>query len=101
MFYKQWQLGMICESYISKGRNSISEEELESISKFVLHYFKLPLLIEHTFKEILDLINQDKKNNAQKNQFTLLKGIGNFSINNYVEEEIIVQSFRYYNSLLT
>ena len=94
-------IGMICESYISKSLNLISEEELESISKFILNYFKLPLLIEHNFKEILDLINQDKKNNAQKNQFTLLKGIGNFSINNYVEEEIIVQSFRYYNSLLT
>lgn len=93
-------VGMICESFISKKLNLINEAELSSISKVVLSYFQLPLLSVVDFSQLLELIKQDKKSKAQQNQFSLLKGIGNYSINNSVEENVIIESFIYYNKLL-
>lgn len=93
--------GMIAESFISMKLNLLSEKELSSIAKLILHYFKLPIVPEYDFKSILELLKQDKKNISQKTQFTLLNGIGNYSINNSVEEDVMIESLRYYNSLLT
>ncbi len=93
-------VGMICESFISKKLNLITEEELRSISKVVLSYFQLPLLPVVDFSQLLELIKQDKKGKAQQNQFSLLKEIGNYSINNSVEGNVIIESFNYYNKLL-
>ncbi len=93
--------GMIAESFLSVKLNLLSEEELNSIAKLILHYFKLPIVPEADFKTILELMKQDKKNVSQKTQFSLLNGIGNYSINNSVEEDAIIDSLRYYNSLLS
>lgn len=92
--------GMICESFISEKLNLITALELVSISKLLVYYFKLPSIPESSFDEILQLIKQDKKNKANQFQFTLLKGIGNYSINNSVEESVVVESLNYYNHLV-
>lgn len=92
--------GMICEAYISKQQGALSEDELSAIGKLVLRYFKLPYIAEQHFKEIIRLISNDKKNAAKQNRFTLLNGIGNFSIDNFVEEDVITESMNYYNAQL-
>lgn len=92
--------GMICESFISEKLNLITALELVSVSKLLVHYFKLPSIPESSFDEILQLMKQDKKNKGKQFQFTLLKGIGNYSINNSVEESVVVESLNYYNHLV-
>ncbi len=92
--------GMIYESFISEKLNLITALELVSISKLLVHYFKLPPVPESSFDEILQLMKQDKKNKANQFQFTLLKGIGNYSINNSVEESVVVESLNYYNRIV-
>ncbi len=49
---------------------------------------------------LLSLLAQDKKAAGLQNRFTLLKGIGNFSINISVEEDLIKDSLRYCNSVM-
>lgn len=92
--------GMICESFLSEKLNLITAIELVSISKLLPHYFKLPSIPKSSFDEILELMKQDKKNKANQFQFTLLKGIGNYSINNSVEENVLVESLNYYNHIV-
>ncbi len=70
------------------------------INEVILRYFKLPLIASAAYVKITELIQQDKKNEKGAVQFTLLKGIGNYSINNNVEKELIKESLNYYNSLL-
>lgn len=93
-------IGMICESYISSRQNHLSASDLDKIVRVILHYFSLPLLPSFDLNKLLQLMKQDKKNDAQQSRFTLLNQIGNYSINNYVEEEVILDSMNYYNSLL-
>ena len=93
-------VGMICESFISYNLNLLTKTELESIQKFILNYFTLPDLPKSAFRQIINLISQDKKNDAKQNRFSLLNGIGNYSINNSVKDMLITKSLNYYNSLL-
>lgn len=91
-------LGLICETYLTQKSGFISETELNTVTQLILHYFDLPAIPESAFSHLLELIKQDKKNSLGKNRFTLLQGIGNYSINNSVEETEIIASLKYYNS---
>ena len=93
-------IGMIAESHLSHKRGLLTTEELNTISALILHYYMLPAIDSEATPGILTLIKQDKKNEQDTTQFTLLQGIGNYSINNAVEEGLIVESLNYYNSLL-
>jgi 3-dehydroquinate synthase len=93
-------LGMITESYISLKKELITANELNRITEVILRYFKLPLIAPAVHAKIIGLIKQDKKSELGVSRFTLLRGIGNYSVNNIVEEELIKESLNYYNSLL-
>lgn len=93
-------IGITCEAYISAQHGKLNEDELQRISQLILHYFKLPYIAAQHFNSIVKLIGNDKKNVATQNRFTLLNGIGGFSIDNFVEDAAIIESLNYYNSLL-
>lgn len=93
-------LGMICESFCSMRKGMLVSEELDLIIDTILHYFDLPFIPDTSFEGLLALMKQDKKNENNGYQFTLLKGTGNFSVNHSVEQELIVESLNYYNSML-
>ncbi len=92
--------GMLMESFISMKRGLISENELKSICKVILRYFILPPIRKNDLKHVVTYIRQDKKVAKGRQQFTLLNGIGNYSINNAVEEVLIIESVKYYNTLI-
>lgn len=93
-------IGMLTEGFISLNKKLVTEKELKMIVELITHYFDLPLIPKPAYKEILQLIKQDKKNKGLNLQLTLLKGIGNYSINNSVEEAIIAEAIDYYNTVL-
>jgi 3-dehydroquinate synthase len=93
-------VGMIVESYISASLSLLNEDELALITKTILRYYKLPYIAEQQHAEILKLIGNDKKNSGKHNRFSLLNGIGNFSIDNNVEEALIIEALKYYNAKL-
>ena len=93
-------IGLITESYLSVKKALLKEAQLIKIQMVVLKYFKLPFIETQFQKSIVELIKQDKKNEQNSTQFTLLQSIGNYSINNPVTEELIIESLNYYNSLL-
>jgi 3-dehydroquinate synthase len=93
-------IGMISESYISYATGGISTNELNEICEVIFHYFKLPVIPGNAVNDILKLMLQDKKNISGKTNFTLLNGIGNYNIDKSVEENVIIESVKYYNSML-
>ncbi|MFN8288252.1 MAG: 3-dehydroquinate synthase [Chitinophagales bacterium] len=92
--------GIIAEGYISFKKHLLKEDELSLIVAAIKEYYKLPLVAEQQFKQVLSLLQQDKKAKGAQNQFTLLNAIGNFSINNSVEESLIEDSLRYFNAVM-
>lgn len=93
-------VGLITEAFISNQKGLLNKEQLRGVAELVLHYFKLPYLPPQQFSDIINLLKQDKKNEGGETKFTLLNSIGNYSINNSVQDDLIIQSLNYYNNLL-
>lgn len=89
--------GMILESYISLKKGLISNEEYSEIKSYLLSIYE-PITFEENDKfDIINLLIHDKKNEYGKVQFALLNGIGNISINQTADNELIINSFKDYN----
>lgn len=90
-------VGMICESYISYKTTNLSKDELDEIVGLIETIFKLPVITADDSK-LLGLMLQDKKNENNKINFTLLNRIGSSTINNYVSEDLIKESLVFYRN---
>lgn len=91
-------IGMILESYISKEIGLLSNEEFYQIKYIITTIFEPHNFTENDVQAIQDLLIHDKKNEYGKVQFALLDGIGKTAINQSVENELIISSFRDYKS---
>lgn len=92
-------IGMICEAYLSHRQAGLSREALEQISAFILqHYGHRPLARNH-FEAFFELMRNDKKNEGQRINFSLLPAIGAVKTDCTAERSAIEDSFLYYNRL--
>lgn len=92
--------GIIAESFISEKQDLLEPESLTAICKMILRTYDLPEISPTDFPFLLQLMKQDKKNTGDEIRFSLLNGIGNYSINQSVKEETIKASLEYYNTVL-
>ena len=88
--------GMILESYISMQKELISREEYSQIKSGIQAIFEPIDFEENDLQPIMDLLIHDKKNEYGKIQFALLDGIGKIKINQYAENEWIINAFEDY-----
>jgi len=88
-------MGMICESYLSKKRGSISIEKLDEIVYFITkHYTKIEFNSSH-FSSLLQTMKKDKKNTSGEYSFALLNKIGEASFDDFMSEDLIKESMEY------
>ena len=92
-------IGMICESYISFHKKMLSENELNTISGYILSVFKSNK-IEY-LEEILKNAKHDKKNFNKKIMISLLEEVGKCNFDFEVSEDEIKKSIEYYNKLIS
>jgi len=92
-------VGMICESYLSHQLQNLPKEDLDEISRFILNIYGHQALQEVEFDRLLELMQNDKKNESEAINFTLINPIGTALINQEVATEQIIESLRFYNSL--
>ena len=92
-------IGMICESYISFHKKMLSENELNTISGYILSVFKSNKIEYH--EEILKNAKHDKKNFNKKIMISLLEEIGKCNFDFEVCEDEIKKSIEYYNKLIS
>ncbi len=91
-------IGMILESFISKEKGLLSNEEFHQIKYTITDIFEKHIFTKNDIESIQNLLIHDKKNEYGKVQFALIKGIGNIIINQSVENELIISSFEDYKS---
>lgn len=89
-------IGMILESYLSKEKNLLSNKDYLQIKNTIKSIFDDFIFNQKDIESILSLLIHDKKNEYGKVQFALLNGIGKIAINQFVENEIIIESFNDY-----
>ncbi|HMC02405.1 MAG TPA: 3-dehydroquinate synthase [Flavobacteriaceae bacterium] len=91
-------VGMVLETYISTKLLGFSKELCDTIKDvMVTNYSKVP--IDNTdIEPIIQLLKYDKKNEHGSINFVLLEAIGKPKIDCNVDDELIHESFKFYNS---
>jgi len=91
-------IGMLLEAYISTTTVGLSIKEFNEIENGILKTFSKVDITENDQRIIIDLLKYDKKNSHGKVKFVLLEAIGQPKINCEVNNDVILDAFRYYKS---
>lgn len=92
-------IGIITECFLSYKLLDFPMEELQTVANYLSFIYPHYNLNNLDRTKILELIQQDKKNEHQKICFTLLERIGAFKINIHASETLIIEALDYYNNL--
>ena len=90
-------IGLITELYISYKKFNFPLKDVLTVKEHLKKYFSLIQLQEDDIMSIYDLMVYDKKNEGSKINFVLLKEIGKPVIDQIVNKDLFIESFRFYN----
>lgn len=90
-------VGMILESYISKEKNLLTNEEYQEIKYIINDIFEKIEFTPFDIEKIIELLIFDKKNEFGKVKFALLDGIGKIKINQESDNTLIYKAFEDYS----
>jgi 3-dehydroquinate synthase len=93
-------IGMICEAYLSKKLNGLTEDELVQICNCIKTKFPMISIPEEADSALLHYMQNDKKNEAGKIGFALLNKIGSCDYDQYASPEEIKNSLEFYRDLI-
>ena len=94
-------IGMICESFLSMKKLPFSQEELDKVSEYILSVYGGRAIPEKDIEGIMLLVRQDKKNEGDKINCSLLTHIGDCTYDIKIENRDVSSSIEYYNSKIT
>lgn len=92
-------MGMICEAYLSQTQMGMEEVDLTLINESLLRIFGKVEIPDADVSKIIALCSQDKKNEGETINFSLLKKIGECDYNIAVSESEIKDAILYYKDL--
>jgi len=84
-------LGLVAELYLSVKEKGFPEEIYREVRNFVKRHYPNYPLMEHV-DTLYELMLHDKKNERRGVNFTLLPGIGEFSLDNYCSKDLVVEA---------
>ena len=93
-------VGLITELYLSHKQLNFPLEDLENIKKTFSEYFNTVAFSDKDIEHIHDLMIYDKKNEGDKVNFVLMKNIGIPVVDQQIEKELFIESFRFYSKSL-
>lgn len=89
--------GLVIESYMSMRLGHLPKTEFEEIKNVISSIFPKVDMKNYSTEDMLQRMSQDKKNHAHKISFSLIRKIGNASIDDYCENDLIAEAFEYYS----
>lgn len=84
-------LGLVAELYLSVKEKGFPEEICREVRNFVKQHYPPYPLMNHV-DTLYELMLHDKKNERWGVNFTLLSGIGEFSLDNYCSKDLVVEA---------
>lgn len=90
-------VGMILESFISREKGLLTNEEYQEIKYIINDIFERVEFSQIDIEKIIELLIFDKKNEFGKVQFALLDGIGKIKINQESDNKLIYRAFEDYS----
>jgi 3-dehydroquinate synthase len=74
--------------------------DLENIKTELLKHYKVISFSDNDVNQIYDLMIFDKKNEGSRINFVLLEAIGRPVVDEEINRELFIDSFKYYNNSL-
>jgi 3-dehydroquinate synthase len=91
-------IGMILTTYISFKKLGFPETKMNNIKKSILEVFMKISFNSSDLKKIIDLLKFDKKNYYGEINFVLLEDIGIPKLDCQVENDLILDAFKFYSN---
>jgi 3-dehydroquinate synthase len=92
-------LGMISESYLSYKKELLSQSEMNQIVARLLANYPIPEMSDEEIIQLVQLCKNDKKNEENKINCTLLSEIGKGEIDQFVSESEVTEALQFLFSL--
>jgi 3-dehydroquinate synthase len=89
-------IGMVLAAYISHRCTDFPMAYTLEIKELLHHYFGRMDIDTSDYQPIMDLMKYDKKNHHGNINFVLLKTMGEPKLDCLVENEIILEAFKFY-----
>lgn len=90
-------VGMICEAFLSMKKLEVSEGDLKTVTDYILKIYNSKSIPEADIEAICELTRQDKKNEGDKINCSLLNRIGDCTFNIGIDHHDIRSSIEYFN----
>ncbi|WP_400191932.1 3-dehydroquinate synthase [Hymenobacter sp. B81] len=91
--------GLVCEAWLSVQKGLLTERELDQIETFLFSVYEKVQFVTLETEAIAELARQDKKNQGDTINCTLLNGIGCGVYDQSVSVAELAESLRYYHRL--
>ena len=92
-------IGMACETFLSGRELGLPEKDVEQITRYIIEHYGHHPLDPGDFDAYLRLMGNDKKNEGQQINFSLINPVGQAAVNRHCTPELIIESLEFYNSL--
>jgi 3-dehydroquinate synthase len=92
-------IGMICEAFLSKILRGMPNSDLKAISDFIVKHYGKYDIEQFDADYLVSLMKQDKKNERDEINFSLLRQAGEVEVNCTATPQYIKESLKYYSSL--
>lgn len=92
--------GLVCELYLSHIKTGFPKEKMRQTIQFVKENYGTFTFDCKQYEQLYAFMQHDKKNTAGVINFTLLKEIGDISINQTADKELIFEMFDFYRECM-
>jgi 3-dehydroquinate synthase len=92
-------IGMVCEAFLSHTAGRLTEAALMDILELIKRiypYWPIPL---EASTALIALMKNDKKNRGAEINCSYLDAIGQVKVDQVADEELLIQSFHFYNEM--
>lgn len=92
-------IGMICELFISNSAEGLQDSVMKEAVSVLKNLFSKRRFNDSDVSGIIEAIKSDKKSDSGKISFALLQDVGKPVIKNNINDDLVIHSIQYYNSL--
>lgn len=92
--------GLVCELYLSHIQAGFPKERLHQVNQFVREHYGSFGFDCQRYEHLYELMKHDKKNTAGIINFTLLKDVGDISLNQTADKATIFEMFDFYRECM-
>ncbi len=92
-------LGMAMEAFLSFKEELLSKDDFEYVANSLLAIYELPVFSDDDIHEMIELLNNDKKNESGKIMCSLLDSLGSCAYNIEISEQKFLDTFMHFKNL--